>query len=277
MVMFLLSHTILFIFKSIKKLIFPRINLGDFQILYLSNNYLVAYKPYDLLMNSDNPTVETLQTLLSNKCPALANPRLGHQFHFIHRLDFITSGVVCVALTKKAAKEAGNHFSDREVKKFYVALVRGWPSQNFICINEPIGEDKNELLTSKKMCIGSDKNCIKARNAQTRVLVLETGFYQNYPASKVLLSPLTGRRHQLRVHLSYLGHTIIGDFTYSNKKDVEPPRTFLHSLWIRIPSQLEENKIVDVKTEDPFERTSQWKPLKKIHSINDSNSFKLLE
>jgi len=67
------------------------------------------------------------------------------------------------------------------------------------------------------------------RSAQSRITVLERGTYRNEPATKVLLRPMTGRRHQLRVHCEYLGHPIIGDYTYSNKKDVDPPRMFLHS------------------------------------------------
>jgi len=77
--------------------------------------------------------------VLAEMCPNLANPRLGHQFHFVHRLDFVTSGVVCVALTKKAAKEAGKSFISRKVKKFYIALVRGWPSKNCFSVSKSIG------------------------------------------------------------------------------------------------------------------------------------------
>ncbi|XP_065331875.1 RNA pseudouridylate synthase domain-containing protein 1-like [Cloeon dipterum] len=249
----------------------------DFQVLYLSENYLVVYKPFDILMNSDSNNKETLQTMISRQFPNLANPNLGHQFHFVHRLDLVTSGVVCVALSKKAAKEAGDSFSKREVKKFYVALIRGWPSKNSFSINESIGENKYEVDTSRKMCVGSDKKCIKPRNAHTRVQVLELGLYENYPAAKVLLRPLTGRRHQLRVHLSHLGHTIVGDFTYSNKKDNSPPRTFLHSLWITFPSKIEESKFLDIHSEDPFQEIAGWKSLRVCSSLLEPNVFDLLE
>lgn len=87
---------------------------------------------------------ETLQTLLAEKFPLLVNPKLGHQFHFVHRLDFVTSGVVCIALNKKAAKEAGDGFSKRDVSKFYLALVRGWPEGEIFSISKPIG--CNEML-----------------------------------------------------------------------------------------------------------------------------------
>lgn len=77
------------------------------------------------------------------------------------------------------------------------------------------------------MCVTYDNN---SRNARTLIVVLETGLFDNYPTSKVLIRPITGRRHQIRVHCSHIGHTIVGDYTYSNKKDVSPERMYLHSL-----------------------------------------------
>ena len=70
----------------------------------------------------------------------------------------------------------------------------------------------------------------KSRPAQSKLLVLERGIYESYPATKVLLRPLTGRRHQLRVHCHTIGHTIVGDYTYSRRHDITPPRMFLHAL-----------------------------------------------
>lgn len=72
--------------------------------------------------------------------------------------------------------------------------------------------------------------CNKSRVAQTVITILEKGIFNNYPATKILCRPITGRRHQIRVHCSFLGHTIIGDYTYSNRRDVEPSRMYLHAL-----------------------------------------------
>ena len=80
------------------------------------------------------------------------------------------------------------------------------------------------------MCTSDSIFCQKPRNSSTGLLVLELGFIDNKPATKILLYPKTGRRHQLRVHCLYIGHTIIGDYTYSGKKDTAPYRTFLHAL-----------------------------------------------
>jgi len=78
-----------------------------------------------------------------------------------------------------------------------------------------------------------DECCTEPRDAHTRLVVLERGVYMSYPATKVLLQLVTGRRHQIRVHCSTIGHTIVGDYTYSGRKDTSPHRTFLHSYrWV---------------------------------------------
>lgn len=80
------------------------------------------------------------------------------------------------------------------------------------------------------MCVSDSIFCEKPKKSYTILMVLERGFRNGKPATKVLLCPSTGRRHQLRVHCSYIGHTVIGDYTYSERKDIEPYRTFLHSF-----------------------------------------------
>lgn len=79
------------------------------------------------------------------------------------------------------------------------------------------------------MCTGDQDCCINPRYAITRLTVLERGVFMSYPATKVLLLLITGRRHQIRVHCSNIGHTIVGDYTYSGRKDISPSRTFLHA------------------------------------------------
>lgn len=93
-----------------------------------------------------------------------------------------------------------------------------------------IGECSSEKNGNHKMCVEDDNECLAPRSAFTRLIVLERGLFAAYPASKVLLRPVTGRRHQLRVHCHHLGHTIVGDYTYSSGRDVDPDRTFLHAL-----------------------------------------------
>jgi len=147
-----------------------------------------------------------------------------------------------------------------------LAIVRGHISQETLTVSEAIGEDLRELLGSHRMAIASSPYCSKKpRDAKTHLAVLERGFCYNYPATKVLLRPITGRRHQLRLHCSSLGHTIVGDFTYSNRKDDQPYRMFLHAKRLVLPSRYE---YLDIKTEvDPFENVDEnfsWTSVERV-------------
>lgn len=142
----------------------------------------------------------------------------------------MTSGVICIALNKKAAQIASNAFEARTAKKFYLALLHGHIDEPYLIINKAIGIDIREKKGNHKMCVSDSIFCEKPKKSYTILMVLERGFRNGKPATKVLLCPSTGRRHQLRVHCSYIGHTVIGDYTYSERKDIEPYRTFLHSF-----------------------------------------------
>nr|XP_045017682.1 RNA pseudouridylate synthase domain-containing protein 1 isoform X2 [Jaculus jaculus] len=101
------------------------------------------------------------------------------------------------------------------------------------------------------MCIEGTQGCENPKPSLTELLVLEHGLYAGDPVSKVLLKPLTGRTHQLRVHCSALGHPVVGDLTYGQAKDQEdqPFRMMLHAFYLRVPTQAE---CVEACTPDPF-------------------------
>ncbi|XP_058795275.1 RNA pseudouridylate synthase domain-containing protein 1-like isoform X2 [Phymastichus coffea] len=201
--------------------------------------------------------------------PNLANPNLCHEFYFVHRLDYATSGVMCIALNKQSARAASIAFEGRKVQKYYIAVVHGHINSPSIIINVPIGRDIREINGSRKMCTNDNQFCTEPRKSCTGLMVLEKGYYNNKAATKILLYPTTGRRHQLRVHCAYIGHVIVGDYTYSGKTDVEPYRTFLHALRIIIHNEVEH---LDINTMDPFTSTihkNQWKPSETIRVVND--------
>ncbi|XP_046744066.1 RNA pseudouridylate synthase domain-containing protein 1-like [Diprion similis] len=240
-------------------------------VLYRSNNFLVVNKPYDLVINSNNRDFKsTLQTEVQMMFPELVNPELRHEFHFVHRLDYATSGVICLALNKQAAKAATTAFENRKAKKYYLALVHGHINKTHVIISEPIGEDIREKNGNHRMCTGGSAFCERPRDSCTALLVLERGTRNGKPATKVLLCPKTGRRHQLRVHCSHIGHTIIGDYTYSERQDTEPHRTFLHSYRLILQNDVEN---LDVSTADPFsssEPMNQWIPIHSLHVLDSS-------
>ncbi|XP_044009085.1 RNA pseudouridylate synthase domain-containing protein 1-like [Aphidius gifuensis] len=240
------------------------------KILHHSNDYLVVDKPYDMLINSDDDDKSTLQTETRNLLPNTANPDLRHDFYFVHRLDYATSGVICLALNKLSARAASNEFAKRRAKKYYLAIVHGHVEEPTMFINKSIGQDINELDGNKKMCTDDDVNCCNPKQSSTALLVLEWGLRNDKPATKILLRPGTGRRHQLRVHCHHIGHTIIGDYTYSNRQDSEPHRTFLHSLRLVLNNNVEN---LDIKTPDPFVSSNElnrWKPTNVFTSLDSA-------
>ncbi|XP_057333583.1 RNA pseudouridylate synthase domain-containing protein 1-like [Microplitis mediator] len=270
-------NKIIIIFNFIKKLFVVTNKLTDSNILYRSNNYLIINKPYDMVVNSNNINVKkTLENELKKMFPHLANPLLKNGFYFVHRLDYPTSGVICIALNKNSARAASTAFEKRKVKKYYLALVHGHINESHLIINKPIGQDTREILGNKKMCTIDDNYCIKPRDSCTLLLVLERGLRDGKPATKILLRPHTGRRHQLRVHCYYIGHTIIGDYTYSDRKDSKPHRTFLHSFRLALDNEIEK---FDVRTSDPFNSNdycNKWVPTNLICTLNN-NTFDIID
>lgn len=187
---------------------------------------------------------------------------------FCHQLDFSTSGALCVALNKAAAGSAYKCFKDRLVTKAYLALVRGHVDQSRMTIRYAIGKNTVEGMTHM-MCIEGTEGCENPKPCQSELIVLEHGSYSGDPVTKVLLQPLTGRTHQLRVHCSAIGHPIVGDFTYSHKKDSGPYRMMLHAYYLRIPTSKE---LIEVCAPDPFVTAldGNWVPQRVVHRLDET-------
>ncbi len=120
----------------------------------------------------------------------------------VHRLDRATSGVMVVARTDAAHRSLAAQFKDRTVEKSYTALVIGRPEAPRGLIDAPVGRHRQHRA---RMAVRDD-----GRPAQTRYQVAE----ELGPLTLLAASPLTGRTHQIRVHLSSMGHPIAGDRMY---------------------------------------------------------------
>nr|XP_048292084.1 RNA pseudouridylate synthase domain-containing protein 1 [Myodes glareolus] len=226
-------------------------SIENLSIAYQSSDFLVVNKHWDLRIDSKTwRETLTLQKQLRHHFPELADPDTCYGFRFCHQLDFSTSGALCVALNKAAAGSAYKCFKERRVTKAYLALVRGHIQESQVTISYAIGRNSTEGRTHT-MCIEGTHGCENPKPSLTELLVLEHGLYAGDPVSKVLLKPLTGRTHQLRVHCSALGHPIVGDLTYGQAEDQEdqPFRMMLHAFYLRIPTQAER---VEACTPDPF-------------------------
>ncbi|XP_076359150.1 RNA pseudouridylate synthase domain-containing protein 1-like [Tachypleus tridentatus] len=209
--------------------------MEDIAILHISQSFIIVNKRHDIAINTDKdeemPELPvSVENQLKSRFPHLVNKNLVHSFHFCHRLDYSTSGVLAIALTKEAAKEAMLVFKNRlAFTSTILDFSRGHVDQEYTVINKGIGKDSREHFTHC-MCTEDKGYCSFPRKAVTQIIVLQRGLYANSPATKVLLKPITGRRHQLRVHCNFIGHTVVGDYTHSNRRDLTPHRMFLRCL-----------------------------------------------
>ncbi|XP_007904338.2 RNA pseudouridylate synthase domain-containing protein 1 [Callorhinchus milii] len=241
-------------------------SIDKLSILYQSADFLVLNKHWDIRIDSKMWYEQlTVQGQLKHQFPELADPDTYYGFRFCHQLDFSTSGALCVAFSKAAAAKAYACFKDRLVTKAYLAVVRGHVSVDKVTINCAIGKNTTEGLTHM-MCTEGTQGCQNPKPSQTELIVLQRGLYSGDPVTKVLLQPLTGRTHQLRVHCSSLGHPIVGDFTYSFKTDSEPYRMMLHAYYLQIPI---EGQPIEVTASDPFTPAidSKWEPRQSVNSL----------
>lgn len=178
------------------------------EIIYEDENVLVLNKPAGLLSMA--------------KGELCAEPTLEDYGLLVHRLDRDTSGVVILAKNPETQSMLRRQFQDRKTYKTYYAIIQGRPKTDEALIDLPIARNLKHPNTFLVAAGGKE--------SQTYYKVLRTSAEH----SLLELKPVTGRTHQLRVHLNYLGHPILGDKVYGGG---EAPRLFLHagSLEITIP------------------------------------------
>ncbi|MCL2564824.1 MAG: RluA family pseudouridine synthase [Defluviitaleaceae bacterium] len=125
----------------------------------------------------------------------------------VHRIDMDTSGLIVAAKNDKAHCSLSEQFSSRKVKKVYEALVMGLVKEESFTIDKPIGRSERDR---KKMCV-TIKN---SKEAITNVKVIERFKSTTFIEARLI----TGRTHQIRVHMAYLGHPLVGDLVYGPEK-----------------------------------------------------------
>ncbi|XP_038220434.1 RNA pseudouridylate synthase domain-containing protein 1-like [Zerene cesonia] len=242
--------------------------------LFESDDFLVVNKPYDMYINSDDANEKNTVTChIASHDSHLSTS--SNPLYFVQRLDYSTSGVLCIAKNKTTAANAGKLFEKRLTKKYYMAVVRGHPEFQLAEIRYAVGTDQSPHNGHRMSVVTSAASaCGGSRPAHTRLLVLETGYYGGDPVAVVLLKPITGRRHQLRVHCHAIGHTILGDYTYSDRGDIAPHRMFLHATRLVLPLQ---QKPLDIQTSEPFfndpEFTAKWKSLRVFYKYRNKEEL----
>jgi 23S rRNA pseudouridine1911/1915/1917 synthase len=183
-----------------------------FDIIHEDADLLVVHKPADLVCH---PTKgDEYSSLISR-----ARIYLKSNPHLIHRLDRETSGLVLLAKNSIAARELGKIWETRAVRKEYIAIVHGHVSADSGVIDAPLGKDVASRVVIQD-CVRPDGAPARTEYVIERRFMAATGGNGHaLPFSLVRLHPLTGRKHQLRIHLAHIGHPIVGDKLYGGDPD----------------------------------------------------------
>jgi 23S rRNA pseudouridine1911/1915/1917 synthase len=211
---------------------------GAVPTLFEDDALLVVDKPAGWVVHPAGPHREgtLIQRLWPRLAPAWADrltpgDRAAARPGVVHRLDRFTSGVMVLAKTPAAADVLSRQFAARTVKKIYLAWVEGMPTTDAGRIRSPIARSHQSPHRMTTAAPG--------RDAETEFRVLQRRPDAG-PRGVALLEvhPLTGRTHQIRVHLASLGHPIVGDMVYRPVHPGAPPpaasRTLLHALSLEI-------------------------------------------
>jgi len=142
----------------------------------------------------------------------------------VHRLDRDTSGVIVLARDAEAHRKLSVAFQDRQTRKRYLALVAGVPESSSGVIDFPMRKD---MCRPPKQVI----DWRYGRSSTTRWSLLEAGD----DAALLSLEPITGRTHQLRLHLAVSGHAILGDDLYATGRPRDEDRLMLHATELTVP------------------------------------------
>lgn len=211
-------------------------------IVYEDDALAVVNKPPGLVVHPAPGHLDgTLVNALLSRFPTLHRPGATVRPGLVHRLDKDTSGLMVVALTDRALGELAEQIRLRHMKRRYTTLVGGELRPNRALIDVPVGRDPS---TRQRMACGT--KAIHPRDARTRYDVLE-----RFPGLTLAEATLeTGRTHQIRVQMAYIGHPVAGDELYGGPPLHGLYRQFLHAhaLSLRSPAT---GKIVDARAPLP--------------------------
>ena len=207
---------------------------------------LAVDKPAGIVVFPENESLKsgeiTLMDLLIEKYPKLKKTGEAPRYGATHRLDKDTSGILLVAKNTQTLIFLQKQFKNREVEKKYTVLVSGKIKENSGKIKTLMGRSKSD--PRKQVAINPGNRAPDAREAITLYEVKE--YFSQYTLLAVQIK--TGRRHQIRCHLSFIHHPVVGDKLYGFKDSPCPEgleRQFLHANYLKI-------KLPNGKTEEFF-------------------------
>jgi len=207
----------------------------ELPIIYEDDDVAVIDKPAGILTHSKGalnhePTVASfIKSKLKDE--ALSGNRAG----IVHRLDRPTSGVIIIGKFSESVRHLQKQFSQRKVKKHYLAIIEGVPKEPEAIIDAPI------LRNPRKPQTFIVDNAGKPATTYYKVIKSFKNGQKDY--SLIDLMPQTGRTHQLRVHMAYIGHPIVGDSIYGRGDG----RLMLHAKSLELTLPNKERRIFESK------------------------------
>jgi len=224
------------------------------KIVFRNNKLVVIDKPSSVSMLKDRNGEECLWDILKKQ--------FSKKPYMVHRLDKGTSGVNLIAFDQELQKELTKCFQEKTVTKIYVAICVGKPDPAEGMIDLPlckgrksryrVAGNRGDIVCNAKE--GKPHWELKNQNSNAsndsekygtkQAFTSKTNYttlYSDQNYSLIMLRPETGRTHQIRVHMSWIGHALLGDHLYGSPKDKSQiaDRLALHSYLIRLPKEIE--------------------------------------
>ncbi|WP_240666611.1 RluA family pseudouridine synthase [Longirhabdus pacifica] len=191
-------------------------------VYYEDEDLIIVNKPRGMVVHPALGHYSgTLVNALLHHCKDLSGINGVIRPGIVHRIDKDTSGLIVAAKNDKAHQSLSAQWKDRDVDRKYIAIVHGVLSHNEGTINAPLGRDDRD----RKMFAVTEKN---SKHAITHFALLEQ--YDKFAMVECKLE--TGRTHQIRVHMKFIGHHLVGDPMYGRTKDISFPGQALHAAKI---------------------------------------------
>lgn len=195
------------------------------RVVYEDEGLLVLNKPSGIAVHGgsglDFGVIEAMREVTGKK-----------YLELIHRIDKDTSGLLMISKKRSTLKTLQQHLVDKTIQKHYLCIVKGQPVLNEQRIDAPL---LRYTVASGERRVKVDSQDAQAKESQTNIIVHSRFSINDQPVSLVEAKPLTGRTHQIRVHLAHIGHAILGDDKYNVHDKSGVHRLCLHAWRLDIP------------------------------------------
>jgi len=229
-----------------------------FEVIHEDDEFLIVNKPADLVCH---PTKGDIYSSLISR----VRLHLGESIHphLINRLDRETSGLVLVAKTDAAAKQLRKQWESREVRKIYQAIVRGHLRDDEGLIDAPLGKDEQSIVAIK--------DCVRPDGAASRTAYKVLKRFSRAEGDFTLLQIelLTGRKHQIRIHLAHIGHPIVGDKIYGGDETL-----YLALVESRLTDEQRQRLILHCQALHAGEVRFQWNGEERVYRAEPEPWFR---